>query len=475
MRRLIKKLFAISAEKPHHALFRSTALVALIPLMTLAILVSNGELAMSTALLTGSMVFVVAIIFVRPYVNNIAALTRYVWQLSRDEKVDAPDLSFLSNVDELTTAISELHTSWEKRRRHLEAALAESRILIDSLPDIILLLNYEHRVTRTNSRVKRMFAGKFFQETLDSITEDPEIRHTAALVMKDHMGRDVYFYLDEPYDRHFLVRIERFPVLTSGEIALIVVMHDITELKHTEKMLSDFVANASHEIRTPLASIAGLIETLQTTARDDPQALEQFLAVMDTQARRMTKLVNGLLSLSQIERNIHTPPTGLVHVPTVLRNIQAQMSLYADEKDMTINLEADNTIPVITGEVDEISLMFENIVSNAIKYGYDGTDVRISARLEENSLPDEPMLRDVEKFVRVEVRDRGIGIAREYIPRLTERFFRIDQARSRKVRGTGLGLSITKYVLERHHGLLKVESVPHEGSVFTVYLPVTEI
>lgn len=472
MRTLLKQIFAINAEKPRQALLKGTALVAVAPITLLVILVTIGELDLTTALYAAAGVFIAAIVFVWPYVNNLASLTRYVWALAHDETAEAPDLSFLNNVEELTGAINGLHAIWERRRRELEATIAEGRILIDSLPDIILMLDKEGKVIRTNSRAREVFGEKFYGETLAMIMRHPDISNATAQVLADHQGRTEMFFLPEPYAKHYMVRIERFPVFSPGDIAAILVMHDITELKHTEQVLSDFVANASHEIRTPLTSISGLIETMQTVAKDDAPAREEFLQVMAGQAERMSKLVNGLLSLSQIERNIHNKPTGRVHLPVVLRAIQGQMSVYADERDMTINLEIKEEIPTITGDVDEMTLLFENLVSNAIKYGHESTDILIRVWVEENTLQDEAALREYSHVLAVAVQDKGIGIEARHLPRLTERFFRVDMARSRKVKGTGLGLAIVKYILERHHGVMHVESQPGRGSTFTVYLPV---
>ncbi len=472
---LFRKLSDLQTEKPHHALLRSTALISVAPIMMLVILVLFKELNLLTALYAGTFIFIMSIIFVKPYVTNLAALTDYVKRLARDEKAEAPDLTFLNNVEELTEAVQVLHISWEQRRRQLEATIAESRILIDSLPDIIIMLNASGKVIRTNKTAKLLFGGTRYHDMLTSIVASPQIVEALQHVEATGSGETVLYSLETPIARHFMVRIERFPPLSPGDIHAIIVMHDITTLKHTEQVLSDFVANASHEIRTPLTSIAGMIETLQESAKDDPKAREEFLSVMEQQARRMTRLVNGLLSLSQIEKNIHTPPRDHVHIARVIDQVMEQQEEYAQDKKITLHQDVTSSLPVIIGDQDEISFMIENIVNNAIKYSPEKTEIRVKAVETANRFKERaPGLQDVEQLVMISIKDQGIGIKKEHIPRLTERFFRVDSSRSRAVQGTGLGLAIVKHVLERHGGILDIKSTPDEGSTFTLYLPVRE-
>jgi len=453
-------------------LVKSTSIIAVAPLMLLVILVAYGELAMDTALYSAGFVFVISFIFVRPYVGNLSALTHYVKQLSLDEKAEAPDLSFLNNVEELTEAVSQLHSTWESRRKQLEGMVAESRILIDSLPDILIMLDKKREVIRTNTTARQVFGGKYFKDTLKQILSDMVVSQAVTYVLNGGEGRNIYYYLGEPFNCHYMVRVERFPAHSPGDIAVMLVLHDVTEQKHNEQVQSDFVANASHEIRTPLTSLMGFVETLQNVAKDDPEVQKKFLKIMYEQAERMAKLVNGLLSLSQIERNIYMPPTERVNISTILRDVQAHVRPSADEKDMVVNLQIKGKLPQIIGDTTQLMQVFDNLVLNAIKYGPEGTAVAVRARLIDNMLDDEKKLREFDQLLEISVTDEGDGIAEEHIPRLTERFYRVDAARSRKVGGTGLGLSIVKYVLERHHGVLHVESELEKGSVFTVFLPV---
>lgn len=452
---------------------KGTSIIMLAPVMMLAILVFWGNLEPGTALLAAVGIFIISIFFVRPYIANISALTNYVLDLSLDKKAEAPDLTFLNNIDELSEAVSKLHKSWEKRRNQLEANVAESRILIDSLPDILIMLDKDYNMIRSNSTAKAVFGGKFFEENLERIVEDENVKKMAQQVLSDKKGRDMEFFMREPFNRHYILRINRFPIYSPGGIAVIIVMHDITERKHTEQLLADFVANASHEIRTPLTSIVGLIETMQGAGKDDTAMRVEFLEVMRVQAERMSKLVKDLLSLSQIEKNIHTKPTGIINVAKIMQDVCATMEMNASEKEMKISVNAEDNIPTITGDNGEIAQVFDNLVSNAIKYGNEKTEIKINIALMENSFSEEAALREFDKVVAISVSNKGDGIEQKHISRLTERFYRVDSARAKKISGTGLGLAIVKHILDRHSGALKIESAIGENTTFRVLLPVS--
>jgi two-component system phosphate regulon sensor histidine kinase PhoR len=225
-------------------------------------------------------------------------------------------------------------------------------------------------------------------------------------------------------------------------------------------MRSEFIANASHELRTPLAALKGFIETLQGAAKDDPTVRERFLGIMAKQADRMAELIDNLLSLSRIEMDEHVRPTGKVDLFTVARTVAAALQPLADAAGVVLEVTLPESLPRAIGEHDQLVQVLQNLIDNAIKYGASGGRVTIEA-----GIPAAP------GQVAVAVRDHGEGIARTHLPRLTERFYRIDDARSRERGGTGLGLAIVKHVVNRHNGRLMIDSEPGRGSVFTVSLP----
>jgi two-component system, OmpR family, phosphate regulon sensor histidine kinase PhoR len=229
-------------------------------------------------------------------------------------------------------------------------------------------------------------------------------------------------------------------------------------------MRADFVANASHELRTPLASLSGFIDTLQGPARDDPGARERFLQIMKGQARRMARLIDDLLSLSRIELNEHVHPETAVDVVPIVRQVVDSLQMLARERGVEVAVAAPPAPLTVLGDRDELVRVFENLVENALKYGASGKRVDIAVARSDAS--------DTSRGEAViSVRDYGPGIAPEHLPRLTERFYRVDVGQSRAEGGTGLGLALVKHALNRHRGRLTIDSTLGAGATFTVRLP----
>ncbi|HEX2135039.1 MAG TPA: ATP-binding protein, partial [Microvirga sp.] len=241
---------------------------------------------------------------------------------------------------------------------------------------------------------------------------------------------------------------------------LLITLRDLTQQQRIERMRADFVANASHELRTPLAALLGFIETLRGPARDDPLARERFLPIMQAQAERMSRLISDLLSLSRIEVNEHVRPGTPVNLAEVIGHVGEGLGPVARETGVELILDLPpGPLPVL-GERDELVRVFENLVENAIKYGAAGKRVEVVLRRVEAPRPQ----------AEVAVRDFGPGIPPEHVPRLTERFYRVDATESRQKGGTGLGLALVKHILARHRGTLAIDSEVGRGSTFTVRL-----
>jgi two-component system phosphate regulon sensor histidine kinase PhoR len=277
-------------------------------------------------------------------------------------------------------------------------------------------------------------------------------------------------YVDsgEAVERDYLAHVARLPDAAARLPRAIVALHDLTYAKRSDAMRTDFIANVSHELRTPLASLIGFIETLQGPARDDVAARERFLGIMSDQAGRMNRLVDDLLSLSRIELLEHTPPQERVDLDALLAQVIQALEPQAGARKMTI-VRRDAAGPLaVWGDRDQLAQVFQNLIDNAIRYGRDGMTIEVETkghRADEGS-----GVRTRDSLV-VAVIDHGPGIPPEHVPRLTERFYRVDPARSRALGGTGLGLAIVKHIVNRHRGALTVESVEGRGSTFTVFLP----
>lgn len=230
-----------------------------------------------------------------------------------------------------------------------------------------------------------------------------------------------------------------------------------------EKMRVDFVANASHELRTPLASILGFIETLNEEAGEDPALRARFLKVMFDEARRMQRLVEDLISLSRIEAEKYRLPGERLDLGELLEDVAAEIAAARSPRAGDVSVTIDPGLPAVTGDEAQLSQLFHNVIGNAMKYGRANTPVRVSLSLNRS------------KLVQLVVRDEGEGIAPQHIPRLTERFYRVDAGRSRSVGGTGLGLAIVKHIVERHRGRLDIASRVGIGTTVTIALPAAEM
>jgi two-component system phosphate regulon sensor histidine kinase PhoR len=245
---------------------------------------------------------------------------------------------------------------------------------------------------------------------------------------------------------------------------LLMTFHDLTPMRRVEEMRADFVANASHELRTPLAALSGFIDTLQGPARDDAAARARFLQIMQAQAHRMARLIDDLLSLSRIELSAHLRPQTPVDVVPIVRQVADGLQTLARDRQVKIQIQAPSAPLIVLGDHDELIRVFENLIENALKYGASGKRVEIDFSRVENA--------EGEAQAEISVRDYGPGIAPEHLPRLTERFYRVDVADSRAQGGTGLGLALAKHIMNRHRGRLSIASNLGEGATFTVHLPI---
>jgi len=335
--------------------------------------------------------------------------------------------------------------------------------ILDAVPDALLLVDPARRVAHANRAARRLFGERVEGCAIDAVIDRPGFLETVAHTLDEAAESDIALSLDKPVMREFRVHVAPL----GGEGA-VVVLHDETEVKRSEQLRVDFVANASHEIRSPLAAIVGLLETVRGPAREDADARERFLEVMAAEAARMTQLVEDLLSLSKIEMREHAQPTALVSLAAVAEEVAATLAHRAEARRMTIAVEAEPDLPAVVGDADELALMVRNLALNSITYGREGTVVRVALRACA-APPELPWAED--GAVAIAVADESDGIAPEHIARLTERFYRVDKGRSRKAGGTGLGLAIVKHVVNRHRGHLSIESALGVGSTFTVTLP----
>ena len=326
--------------------------------------------------------------------------------------------------------------------QHL-SSMADAFILCD-LQGMILYCNQSamniHPLIQKDHSVFTAFRSPVLKEICEELQETGNQRLNTEITMRT------------PTEAVYDVNV------TFHQDSFLIYLQDITIQKQTLKMHGDFVANVSHELRTPLASICGFIETLQTYAKDDPAATEQFLDIMAAQAKRMNHLINSLLSLSRIELDQHILPKTTCDLTDIVKNVALAMSPLGQEKQIQITTETFDSPAMIRGCPEQVFQIFQNLVENALKYSPENTVITLKQQQEDS-------------FFAVSIIDQGYGIDSAHIPRLTERFYRVDDARHRSQGGAGLGLSIVGKIIERHHGRLEINSVVGQGSCFKVLFP----
>ena len=334
------------------------------------------------------------------------------------------------------------------------------KAVVEAFPQAGFILDPAGTVRYVNSRAHGLFPATRPGDPFTLTFRSPEI---GAALAEARRGEPRSVEYHEPGETTNTYAVSLSPLRApGGAVAFVLVaFDDVSDRLALARMRADFVANASHELRTPLASLTGFIETLLGPARNDPQASEKFLRIMLDQARRMRRLIDDLLSLSRVEMRAHRRPTDPVDLGAVLRHVCDALGPLAREASVALSVAVPAERLEVIGDRDELVQVFQNLVENAIRYGGSGGRVEVTAELR----PGEP------PTLAAHVQDYGPGIAPEHLPRLTERFYRIDVGASREMKGTGLGLAIVKHILTRHQGRLEVKSRQGEGARFTVVLP----
>jgi len=336
-------------------------------------------------------------------------------------------------------------------------------LMAEALPDPVLVLNPAGHVLFCNAPARGLFASLREGSHISSVIRIPEFLDAVSGAPGRGRAVTVTYAERVPVGRRMAATVA--PLTRGSERGgnILVLLRDLTEGERINQMRADFIANASHELRTPLASLRGFIETLQSSAKGDPGARERFLPIMAEQASRMTRLIDALLSLSRVEMNAHVPPSDLVDLNNVLNHAKDTLEPLARETGFRFDVAGFPRPAIVRGDRDELVQVLQNLVQNAFKYGDRGGHVRIEVK----HIPS--LGRQAGRYA-IAIVDNGPGIAPEHLPRLTERFYRVDVASSREKGGTGLGLAIVKHILNRHKGELAIASKPGKGSTFTVML-----
>ncbi len=335
---------------------------------------------------------------------------------------------------------------------------------LQALPLPALLIRTDERIEAANDAARAMLGPAIDGRHFITALRQPALLDAVEGCLRSGQSRDAdYLTNDGRQDTTFRVSIR--PVALASGGAALVCFEDVTHLEQALQMRRDFVANVSHELRTPLTALLGFIETLKGPARDDAAGRERFLGIMEREAHRMNRLVGDLLSLSRVEAEERVRPTERIVPADIIRATLNGLAPLARRAQVTLEQDLPEAPIAIPGDADQLRQVITNLVENGIKYAGAGSEVRISLR----GPGYEPRLR--RDGVRIVVADTGVGIDPHHIPRLTERFYRVDSHRSREMGGTGLGLAIVKHIVNRHRGRLWVDSALGEGTRFTVILP----
>jgi two-component system phosphate regulon sensor histidine kinase PhoR len=444
------------------------ALPSLVALVGLVVFAGLSLVAGAAALLV---VLLGLAVMLRPHLRHLAALAGYAGAQAAGRPASAPMAGAFGLDRQLGLHLADSLSGWRERENDLSAHATLIDRVLGQLPDPLLLVDGDKRLRLANDAAESLYGNVGAGRDLVSIIRQPELLEAVDRVLAGGEAETIEFTIPVPVERSFDAHILPLSGASADEPTALLLLQDMTKVVRADRLRADFVANASHELRTPLATLVGFIETLRGPAKDDEDARERFLTIMQEQAARMARLVADLLSLSRIELNEHSVPTETARIDGVLFSVADSLTMRAGLRNMTIQLPGDMAqLPAVQGDNDELVQLFQNLIDNAIKYGRSGTPVKIETRRSEPPAAMTP----ARPAIAVSVVDQGEGIARQDLPRLTERFYRVDKARSRDLGGTGLGLAIVKHIVNRHRGALEIESDPGVGSRFTVFLPVAE-
>ncbi|SHJ08005.1 two-component system, OmpR family, phosphate regulon sensor histidine kinase PhoR [Roseomonas rosea] len=450
------------------ALLRVAGLIGGVPAAALLLLLAAGAdpAAVGVGLLATALA---ALILARAWLGTLAGLEADL-RAAAEGRVVPPHEPLLPAAARVAESAARLTRSLAAREAELSRLRRADAAIVEALPDPLLVLAEDGRVLRANAAARRFF-GTSPGEGPEGRTADtaaflrhPRIAGAVDRALAQGTPQSAEAVLPVPVARDLSTQVIPLdPPLADGG-RLLVVLADRTQARAAERMRADFVANASHELRTPLASIIGFVETLRGPAAGDVEASTRFLAIIADQADRMRRLIEDLLGLSRIEMTEHQAPQGEARLDALARDEAAAMAPILATRNVTLQMDLApaTAVPADPGQLAQV---LRNLLENAVRHGREGGTVQLSVRTlaaPEGGLAPGVLLR---------VADDGPGIAREHIPRLTERFYRVDAGRARNAGGTGLGLAIVKHIVGHHRGQLLIDSTVGQGTVMRVWLP----
>jgi two-component system phosphate regulon sensor histidine kinase PhoR len=323
---------------------------------------------------------------------------------------------------------------------------------VNHLQEIVIIVNKFNIITFANIPALNFFGNKLIGQNIGSELRIPDLLDAIDYNRQDKLIKKIDLEIKFPTYKYLKADI------ISAELEnVIVIMRDYTEVKKSQDLRSDFVANVSHELKTPLTSIKGFLEVIESSAKDDPQMQKKSIKIMQTQANKMQILIDDLLMLNRIEQQEHIKLRDGVSINEVLKEVISNCTELANEKSINIKFINSKKDSIVKGDKEKLTVLFKNILDNAIKYSSPNTEIGLEANSKNGK-------------VFIAISDQGIGIPKKDILRITERFYRSDNGKKLKIEGTGIGLSIVKHIINQHEGELRISSIEGKGSEFTVEL-----
>ncbi len=432
----------------------AAAVVAGVPVAALLLLAVVGWAPVGAALAGIGATLLAALVLGLCWARDLDLLAEAVHHIGADGTLP-PGSPVLPGMRRLGVDLERLARRTAARTALIEQLRRTDGTVVERLPDPLIVLAEDRGVRRANSAARDAFGAD-----IPAVLRHPDLRAAIDRALATGLTQTAEVILPVPVPREVHAAVVPMdPALADGGRA-VVVLSDRTRERAVERMRADFVANVSHELRTPLASLIGFIDTLRGPAADDPPAQQRFLGIMGEQASRMNRLIDDLLSLSRIELIEHQAPSGAVALDELVGRLAAGFEPRLKARSVSLDLHLGENLPAVTGDADQLTQVLQNLLDNAVKYGREGGTVRLEAAAAQGR-----------PGVVLSVADQGAGIPREHLPRLTERFYRVDTGRSRAAGGTGLGLAIVKHIVNRHRGQLTIESEEGIGTTVSVWLP----
>lgn len=449
-------------KKIANRLFLTQFIVLLASFILLKLIFKGFPLSFWLLLIIAALLsFVLTLIVSQLLVKPVQQIQKVTEKITQGDFKDRLPLRRRDELGSLASNLNQLSTELQNKILEIMRDKNELKAILSNMVEGVIVIGPDEKIVLLSSPVAAMLELRS-QETLGKPYWEV-IRHEQinlsiqeVLEKKKSLKKEITIYA--PSESHFSMQISCVLLDSQELIGLVAVFHDITELKSLAKIRSEFVANVSHELKTPLTTIKGFVETLKEGALNDPDKAKKFLDIIQTHTQRLEYLVNDLLTLSAIESKGETLQLEKISLSSVINPVLHLFKDRLENKHLRLSLDISQNLGDLNLDRIKMEQVFLNLLDNAIKFTPSGGNLSIQAHHEQ-------------EFVRIDIKDTGIGIEQKHLPHLFERFYRVDKGRSRELGGTGLGLSIVKHIMQMHAGRVTVASTPGQGSVFSIFLP----